>query len=234
MRTENVLKRNGKMKKYICPFCDERKYADTAHIIFGKIGICKDCFEALDKTKSTVPYQGTRSVKYVISPYEYSGKMRNVILAYKFNNCYAYAPLLAEMMKGFVDCYDIWEEFDYIIPIPLHKKRFAERGYNQSELIAKRISEHIHVPVKTDYVRRVRETKRQSLLDRISKMTNIKDAFECDADLTGKKILLFDDIYTTGSTIQACASALEKAGAKMICAMTLAIYIQEESSIYTY
>lgn len=127
------------MSKYICVFCDERKESDTAHLINGKIGICRHCFENLDKTAYASPYQGTEHIAFTMSPFEYTKSMRKVILDLKFSNCKAYAKLLADMMKNYLDSYDIWDTFDYIVPVPLHKKRLKERGYNQSELIAKKL-----------------------------------------------------------------------------------------------
>ena len=68
------------MSKYICVFCDERKESDTAHLINGKIGICRHCFENLDKTAYASPYQGTEHIAFTMSPFEYTKSMRKVIL----------------------------------------------------------------------------------------------------------------------------------------------------------
>ena len=81
------------MSKYICVFCDERKESDTAHLINGKIGICRHCFENLDKTAYASPYQGTEHIAFTMSPFEYTKSMRKVILDLKFSNCKAYAKL---------------------------------------------------------------------------------------------------------------------------------------------
>ncbi len=133
------------MSKYICVFCDERKESDTAHLINGKIGICRHCFKNLDKTAYASPYQGTEHIAFTMSPFEYTKSMRKVILDLKFSNCKAYAKLLADTMKDYLDSYDIWDTFDYIVPVPLHKKRLKERGYNQSELIAKEVAEYLKI-----------------------------------------------------------------------------------------
>ena len=85
--------------------------------------------------------------------------MRKVILDLKFSNCKAYAKLLADMMKNYLDSYDIWDTFDYIVPVPLHKKRLKERGYNQSELIAKEVAEYLKIPMRTDLLIRTKATK---------------------------------------------------------------------------
>lgn len=222
------------MEKYICVFCDDRKYIDTAHMVNGVSGICRDCFNRLDKTSLSLPYKGMRDISYIMSPFEYTGGMRRAILDFKFKNCRAYAPLLADMMREYLDSYDIWAEFDYIIPVPLHESRLKERGYNQAELLAAHVSEYLKIPMRTDILFRIRATKRQSSLKRIDRVLNVKGAFECVKDLSDKKILLFDDICTTGNTLLSCASELEKAGAQTICALTLSIHVVEKIPIITY
>lgn len=222
------------MSKYICVFCDERKESDTAHLINGKIGICRHCFENLDKTAYASPYQGTEHVAFTMSPFEYTKNMRKVILDLKFSNCKAYAKLLADMMKDYLDSYDIWDTFDYIVPVPLHKKRLKERGYNQSELIAKEVAEYLKIPMRTDLLIRTKATKKQSSLVRTERVTNVQSAFKCTEKCDGKKILLFDDIYTTGNTAQSCARELANNGAEQICALTLAIHVQIKLPIIAY
>lgn len=222
------------MKKYICVFCDERKYIDTAYKTSDKIGICKECFASLDKTSYAQPYFGTRDISYIMSPFEYTGSMRKAILDFKFDNCRAYAPLLAMLMNDYLDSYSIWYEFDYIIPVPLHKSRLKERGYNQAELIAEHVSKYLNIPMRTDMLERIRATKKQSTLHKIDRLQNVKDAFESKCDLSGKRILLFDDICTTRSTLQACASALAKSNPHDIRALTLSIQVAEKLPIITY
>lgn len=234
MPAENVPKRNGKMKKYVCVFCDERKSACTARIINAKIGICSDCYDSLDKTAPALPYQGTKNISYIMSPFEYTGTMREAILDFKFKNCRSYAPLFADMMKEYLDSYDIWNEFDFIVPVPLHKSRLKERGYNQAELIAAHAAKYLSLPLESEVLARTRATERQSSLKRTDRVLNVKNAFKCEADLSGKSILLFDDITTTGSTLQACAAALADAGAKKICALTLAVHAYSELPVIMY
>lgn len=222
------------MEKYICVFCDERKRIDTAYKISGKIGICKDCYKSLDKTAPAQPYFGTKNISYVMSPFEYTGSMRKTILNLKFDNCYSYAPLLAMMMTEYLSSYSIWDEFDYIIPVPLHKSRLYERGYNQSELVAEHVSKYLGIPIRTDILERIRATKRQSTLHKTDRVKNVQNAFECKFNISGKRILLFDDICTTRSTLQACAAALAKSNPYDIRALTLSIQISDILPIITY
>ncbi len=222
------------MRKYVCVFCEERKNIDTARITDGEIGICEDCFGKLSKTSAALPYQGTKNISYIMSPFEYTGALRHAILDFKFRNCYAYAGLFADMMREYLDSYDIWDEFDFIVPVPLHGRRLKERGYNQAELIAKHASEYLNIPLLTDALTRTRATARQSSLKMLERVINVKDAFKCEADLRGRRILLFDDICTTGNTLQSCAFALHNAGAEKICALTLAIHVKDKMPVIMY
>lgn len=221
-------------KNYVCILCGERKRKDTALMLDGAIGVCRDCEASLPRTAMSQPYRGTRSISYILAPFEYTGALKKAVIDFKFNNCWAYAAPLAYICRDYLDSYDIWEELDMIIPVPLHYGRIHERGYNQSELLCEHISEYLNIPMRTDLLARTRATKKQSTLGVLEKITNVKGAFECAADMKGKKILLFDDICTTGNTLQACADALEKAGAKNICAMTLAISASKELPIIAY
>ncbi|MEG0309467.1 MAG: ComF family protein [Eubacterium sp.] len=122
----------------------------------------------------------------------------------------------------------IWE-IDAIIPVPLYFKRQEERGYNQSEKLAKGIQEglrsvSIDLPVWCDTVMRCRDTPHQMGLNRKERFENLKGAFvvaEPDA-IRGKKLLLVDDVNTTGTTLRACADTLKKAGARAVFVATCA------------
>ncbi len=107
-----------------------------------------------------------------------------------------------------------------IVPVPLHKKKLAHRGYNQAELLADVIGERIGLPVITDIIIRQENTKPQSELDNVEREVNIKNAFTVKSDNSYFKkynrqpeiILLVDDIYTTGATIEACTEVCHQAG----------------------
>ena len=222
------------MSKYICVFCNERKHTETAYKLCGQIGICRDCYADADKTSPSLPYQGTKDIAYIMSPFEYTKNMRQAILDFKFHNCRAYAPLFAMLMEEYLNSYDIWDRFDCIIPVPLHKSRMKERGYNQAELIARHISEYLSIPMRTDILERIRATRRQSSMQKFDRVLNVKNAFSCKENMSGKSILLFDDICTTGNTLQSCASTLKDAGAEYLCAITLATHVVQKLPIITY
>lgn len=220
--------------RFLCVFCDERHDTHEAHAVTGNIGICSRCYETLNKTALSLPYEGVKNIAYIMAPFEYTGSIREVILDYKFKGCRAYAPLLAQLMKDYIDSYPVWEEFDCIIPVPLHKKRMKERGYNQSELVARYISEFTGVEMRTDLLTRERATEKQSTLGRDNRLKNVRGAFKCEGDVSGKKIILFDDICTTGSTLRCAAEPLIEAGAKSVAALTIAIHKTEKLSLAAY
>lgn len=222
------------MDKYICVFCDERKTADTAAVTDGKIGICRECEKKLPKTSNSMPFPGTKNISYIMSPFEYKGNIREAIKQFKFHNMSAYAGLLAKLMHGYIDSYDMWNGFDCVIPVPLHEKRLRERGYNQAELICRCAAEYIKVPMHTDILIRSRETKKQSLLKPLERTDNVRGAFLCLRNLKGARVLLFDDICTTGCTLEACAEPLKESGAAKVCAMTLATAEKHNLPVITY
>ena len=106
-----------------------------------------------------------------------------------------------------------------LIPVPLHKRRYAERGFNQSELLARRIGERFPIPVKSCVLDRIRNTKPQSkTAGREERMRNLKSAFTCvrPDEIRGKDILLVDDICTTSATLDECARELKRCGARRV------------------
>ena len=115
--------------------------------------------------------------------------------------------------------------FDAVLPVPLHPRRQAERGYNQSALLARRLGQAVALPVREDVLRRARHTPPQVGLDRARRQANVAGAFACPPDhpaLVGKTLLLIDDVCTTGITLIACAEALRDAGASEVWALTVA------------
>ncbi len=140
---------------------------------------------------------------------------------------YQYVEEMGEYVSFFIESFlearkKDFSSFDYIIPVPLHKRRFAERGFNQAELIAKIFSEQTNVPI-LDCLKRQRYTKQQARLDRDKRQKNLDNAFLLHSlELKNKKIILVDDVFTTGSTMQSCARVLKDAGAGEVVGFTLA------------
>ena len=146
--------------------------------------------------------------------------LREAIHELKYNNNRTLAQPLGDRMAAF------WQErrfaADLIIPVPLHHSREAERGYNQAALLARVLGSATGVHVTEHVVARRKATRQQALLNAAERRENVKDAFVCRGDVAGKRIVLVDDVCTTGSTLEACAQALKMAGAESVWAFTLA------------
>ncbi len=131
---------------------------------------------------------------------------------------------IKEWLKSNQEILGLLSEVDMVIPLPLHPRRLAERGFNQAESIARIVAQIMTKPTNTTSLKRIRATKQQATLNRVERITNVANAFVClqPAHVKDKTILLIDDVYTTGSTMQAAAMALKKAGAKKVRGFTLA------------
>jgi ComF family protein len=111
---------------------------------------------------------------------------------------------------------------DYLLPMPLHPTRLAQRGFNQAAEIARRISPQVGIPWLAEACQRVRDTPSQAGLDLKTRQRNLRGAFACTMDLSGKRVALIDDVMTSGSSLNELASVVRKAGAVEIQAWVLA------------
>ncbi len=111
-----------------------------------------------------------------------------------------------------------WQGADLIIPVPLHKSRLRERGYNQSLLVAKALSEKLQKPLRPELLMRKRNTRSQTKLDVAQRVENVSGAFQVNhpEEIWGRRIILVDDVITTGATADACSRSLLDAGAKEV------------------
>ena len=158
--------------------------------------------------------------------YEYKDEVREKIIDYKFNNkSYLYRTFLQIILSTENVCNYI-KKFDILIPVPIHKKRAKKRGYNQSELIAKGIAKNIKsIQLQTNIIEKVKNIKPQSTLSKDMRIENVKNAYrlkKCDICLKNKNILLIDDVFTTGSTVNECAKILLQTECNKVSIITLA------------
>lgn len=144
----------------------------------------------------------------------YDGILGQAIRAFKYNGVADLDKHLAERLRRVYE--RIRWQIDLVIPVPLADKRLVERGYNQAELLGARMSEDCGIPYRSDCMRRIRETSQQARLDGDQRMENVKDAFEAAEAVKDLAILLIDDVVTTGATLNECALALKREGARAV------------------
>ena len=150
------------------------------------------------------------------------GAGEKAVYELKFSGNRAIARAAAELSAPLLLA-EKFDYIDYIVPVPLHYRRFFKRGYNQSEVIASMLAKQLNKPYK-NLLKRTRSTQRQATLSREERLKNLQGAFAVKkpAHVSGKKILLVDDVLTTGATLHACAEALQQAGSAEILVFTLA------------
>ncbi len=151
----------------------------------------------------------------------YQGVMRTAIHRLKYERDLGIALELADMLAQILQATN--GQRDLIMPVPLSEKRKAQRGYNQAALLAYPLSLQLHIPENTKGLVRVHETRSQVNLNFKERQENVQGAFSADpAMVKDKTILLVDDVFTTGATINAAAAALREAGSKRVYALTVA------------
>lgn len=154
----------------------------------------------------------------------YDEWMKQSIGAFKYNGRKEYSKFYGKVMA---EKYGKWVhgiEADALIPIPLHKQKKRVRGFNQAELIAKEVSGRLGVPVRTDILLRERYTMPQKQLNNVERYRNLTKAFKVSKNITNlNKVILIDDIYTTGSTIEACTNVLMEHGIKEVYFLSICI-----------
>lgn len=162
----------------------------------------------------------------------YRGEMKQSIYRFKDGGRREYAEFYA---KESARLYGDWmkrNEIQAIIPIPIHKHKKHQRGYNQAEVFARRLGELCGLPTDTKSLIRVVDTLPQKTLNDRERKNNLKKAFKIGVNgVQWKKVLVVDDIYTTGSTVDAAASVLQEAGVEKIYILSITIgngYQEEE------
>jgi ComF family protein len=152
----------------------------------------------------------------------YGGAMAEAIVRLKYGRR---SDLAAQLGRAMCEHAPPPSDVDLVVPVPLHAMRAAERGFNQSALLARPIARHLGVPLGARVLERVRDTPRQAALDRASRHLNVASAFRCrdPRAVRDRRVVLVDDVRTTGATMAECRAALEKAGARAILPYVLAI-----------
>jgi ComF family protein len=153
-----------------------------------------------------------------------SGTVLEVIHRYKYRRALWFEPFLVELLRRQAEPVLRRQSWDLMVPVPLHPLKKREREFNQAERLAARLSTMIEIPHDASLLRRVASTRTQTLLSRSERVQNVRRAFAVrpGARLHGERIVLVDDVLTTGATTSACARALKAAGAGEVCVWTVA------------
>lgn len=154
-----------------------------------------------------------------VAAFGYHFPLDKLIHAMKYGEQLALAHAFAQKLICRIDDTELPE---FVIPMPLHPAKLRERGFNQSQLLAAHAARMLHIPLLSDACRRVRDTPPQSALPWKERQKNVRDAFRCDRDMSGKHVALVDDVMTTGASLNAFAEAVRKRGARRVDAWVVA------------
>ena len=194
----------GKLSRLLPPLCPNCGRPQASGII------CPDCWQRQTEI------DGIRSL------FRFDDIIRKAIHQLKYRNLKAISPCLAELLADYLRSNPLPGEA--LICVPLHPRRLRERGYNQSNLLARGLGERIDLPVIENCLIRVKQTQPQvRAADVEERRRNVVDAFRCcDERISGRQIILIDDVCTSGATLESCAVALKNKGAISVWGLTLA------------
>lgn len=190
--------------------------------------ICPQCGRPFPKSPSSPDHLcgdcllSTFSFDYARSAVQHAGIVRDRIHQLKFGGHLHWVPALAELLLRTIER-EKAPRAQIIVPVPLHVKRVRERGFNQAALIAGVMARRLGVPVRFDVLVRRFWTAPQTRLNRSQRLENVKGAFQVSlsSEIRGRIVLMIDDVFTTGTTLNECAKVLKESGAAEIHALTV-------------
>ena len=203
-------------------------------LLIGEEIVCASCISKIKRAEEIrLSYEFDRKFKSdkIISGFtslfvfEKDKELQQIIHGLKYDRKFRIGIFFGKLMAlEFDQKVSDWK-IDFIIPIPLHHLKRAERGYNQSEFIAKGVQSVLRIPIKTNAIKRNRFTETQTSLNLAERKENLKDAFAIKRknNLKGKNILLLDDVITTGATASECGKIILESGAASVYAVSVAI-----------
>ena len=213
-----------------CMFCSElifdsprltcKRCADSLPYVNGKVCTMCACEKSVCSCGGRVNYYDS-----VAAPFYYEGPAKKCITDFKFRTKKFYAKAVAEYLYDELTTVYKNERFDFIACVPLHKKDKRQRGFNQSEMIAKHLSYKTGIPLRADVLTKLYRTDRQASQHMINRSGNVFGAFGVKEgeSLDSCSILLIDDIKTTGSTLSECGKMLYLAGAQRVCCLCFCV-----------
>ena len=189
--------------------------------------ICSSCYEKLTPFPDTACFEAKQGLDFLTPAFSYRGLYRDIFLNFKFNGKFAYGHILSAAIEDLFENRDYFSDYSYIVPVPISKQRMNKRGYNQSRIMAEYVSKALNIPI-VDALIRKKHSLPQSVVPPHMRGLNVRNAFRATAEFNGEKVIVFDDIYTTGNTLAECANTLIKAGAGGACAISGAYILLED------
>lgn len=175
------------------------------------------CGECIAESK-----QGGRHFSVARSVGVYKDSILEVVHRFKYGGKLPAGRLLGSMMAERAGGFFEMRRFDVVVPVPLHRERLKQRGFNQSLVLAREIAARFDLPVDFESLKRLRDTGPQASLGGSERRDNVRGAFAAAGSIKGKRVLLIDDVMTTGSTVRECARALAGKGALEVAVYTVA------------
>ena len=211
----------GKEGGFICPSCRSSLPVVTSPL-------CPSCGSPQANGMPCAGCSGRpAAIDGIRSPFRFDGVIRDAIHQFKYRNLRALAAPLAGLLVDYIATSPLPGEV--MVPVPLHRKRLRERGYNQAGLLAREIGKLTGLPVIDNCLIRLRHTPPQTSTPAAgARWDNMAGAFACgNGRLDGRQVLIIDDVSTSGATLNSCAAALKAAGATSIWGLVLARDIQK-------
>ena len=213
---------NVRRGEYLCNRCE----AKVVRIVAPFCQKCSEPFQGSITSEFTCANCAHRTIYFeaAVSAYRGRGIVREIIHEFKYGRQIHLRHLVARWLQAALDDERIrGSRFDIVAPVPLHATRLRERGFNQASLLAASLSAKTSIASKR-VLQRIRYTTTQTALDRSERMENLHNAFRLrkNANVRGLRVLLIDDVLTTGSTLSECARILKRAGALSVHAATAA------------
>ncbi len=206
----------GKLDTVFCNDCIEK-------IVFIKSPFCPKCNRLTKKgqvCKRCRPKSNLTGV--MVAAHFKEGPLKEAIHSFKYDFITELADPLSKILTDYLKNKKLSQN-TILSPVPLHWSRKSWRGFNQSEVLAKKVGEELKIPVRANILKRIRLSEPQTNLKRKDRFSNIRGAFECqNKALESQKIIVLDDVYTTGATLEECAKVLRNAGTKEVWGLVLA------------
>ena len=206
----------GREGDFICPDC-------ALELPWTESPLCPMCGKPqADGTLCPGCRDWQADISGIRSPLQFTGIVRKAVHQLKYKNLRALSEPLSGWLSDYLTAHPL--PGDVLVPVPVHPKRLKERGYNQSFLLAKELGKRTGLPVNDSCLLRRTHTPPQARTQNVNEQrSNVAGAFTCrNRSLTGKQVLLIDNVATSGATLNACATALKAAGAVSVWGLTLA------------